>query len=60
MTPDNAQALFELMAREFAAVRDEGVTAAELEEAKDLLVGSIKRSTQTPGDLLGWNIDPYD
>jgi predicted Zn-dependent peptidase len=60
VTPDNAQALFELMAREFAAVRDEGVTAAELEEAKDLLVGSIKRSTQTPGDLLGWYFDPYD
>jgi predicted Zn-dependent peptidase len=60
VTPPNAKALFELMAREFAAVRDGGVTAEELAAAKDLLVGSIKRSTQTPGDLLGWYFDPYD
>jgi predicted Zn-dependent peptidase len=60
VTPDNAVPLFELMAREFRAVRNEGVTAEELEAAKDLIVGQIKRGTQTPGDLLGWYIERYD
>jgi predicted Zn-dependent peptidase len=60
VTPANAKPLLMLIAREFAAVRDGGVKDDELEAAKDLLVGSVKRSTQTPGDLLGWYLDPYD
>jgi predicted Zn-dependent peptidase len=60
VTPQNAEALFELMAREYAQVRAGGVTAGELEAAKDLVIGSIKRQTQTPGDLLGWYMEPYD
>jgi predicted Zn-dependent peptidase len=60
VTPGNARALFELMAREFAAVRSEGPTEAEVAAAKDLVIGSIKRSTQTPGDIMSWYIEPYD
>jgi predicted Zn-dependent peptidase len=60
VTPDNALPLFELIAREYAAVKNGGLTGAELEEAKDLIVGQIKRGTQTPGDLLGWYIERYD
>ncbi|MDB5178439.1 MAG: hypothetical protein JWN01_382 [Patescibacteria group bacterium] len=60
VTPGNAQPLFELMAREFMAVREDGVTEAELNAAKDLVIGSIKRSTQTASDILGWYTEPYD
>lgn len=60
VTPGNAEPLFELMAREFAAVRQGEVTADELQAAKDLIVGQIKRGTQTPGDMLGWYIERYD
>jgi predicted Zn-dependent peptidase len=60
VTPKNADELFALIAREFSAVRDGGVTKAELQAAKDLLIGSVKRSTQTAGDILGWYMEPYD
>jgi predicted Zn-dependent peptidase len=60
VTPKNAEPLFELMAREYAAVRDGQLQEEELEAAKDLLIGSLKRSTQTPGDILGWYLEPYD
>jgi predicted Zn-dependent peptidase len=60
VTPTNAEALFELMAREFGAVRAGELKESELEAAKDLLIGSLKRSTQTPGDILGWYLEPYD
>jgi predicted Zn-dependent peptidase len=60
VTPANARELFELMAREFEAVRAGAVTAEELKGAKDLVIGSIKRSTQTSGDILGWYMEPYD
>jgi predicted Zn-dependent peptidase len=60
VTPSNADALFELIARGFSEVRDGKIKPDELDAAKDLLIGSIKRSTQTSGDLLGWYLDPYD
>lgn len=60
VTEPNARELFALIAREYAAVRNGGLTEAELSAAKDLLIGSIKRSTQTPTDLLSWYMDPYD
>lgn len=60
VTPHNAVALFELAAREYEQVRAGEVTDGELEAAKDLVIGSIKRQTQTPGDLLGWYLEPYD
>jgi predicted Zn-dependent peptidase len=60
VTPKNAEALFQLITREFAAVRDGQLTEAELGAAKDLLIGSLKRSTQNPGDILGWYLEPYD
>jgi predicted Zn-dependent peptidase len=60
VTPKNARPLFKLAAREFAAVRETGPTAEEVESAKDLVIGSIKRSTQTPGDIMSWYIEPYD
>jgi predicted Zn-dependent peptidase len=57
---DNAMALFELTAREYNNVRRGDLTEIELDAAKDLLVGSMTRSTQTAGDLLGWYMEPYD
>jgi predicted Zn-dependent peptidase len=60
VTPANAPALFELMSREYQAVKHGQVKAAEVEAAKDLVVGQVKRATQTPGDLLGWYIERYD
>jgi len=60
VTPENARPLFELMTQEFGAVRRGEVTARELDAVKDLVIGSIKRSTQTVGDVLSWYTDPYD
>jgi predicted Zn-dependent peptidase len=60
VTPGNALKLFELMAHEFSSVANGDLKKAELDASKDLLVGSIKRSVQTAGDILGWYIDPYD
>lgn len=60
VTPRNADTLFEVIGRGFDEVRKGDLSDAELDAAKDLLVGSIKRSTQTPGDLLGWYLEPYD
>jgi predicted Zn-dependent peptidase len=60
VTSGNSKALFELIAREYGKVRSGEVTSAELDAAKDLVIGSIQRQTQTPADLLGWYLDPYD
>lgn len=60
VTPKNAEPLFDLMAKEFAAVRAGEVTEQEAAAAKDLVIGSVKRSTQTPGDIMSWYIEPYD
>jgi predicted Zn-dependent peptidase len=60
VTPGNAKELYELMGREYAKLRAGDVTAEELEAAKDLVIGSIKRSTQTASDILGWYLEPYD
>lgn len=60
VTKEHAQPLFELMAREVQIVREQVVGEQELEAAKDLIVGSIQRSMQTTGDLLGWYLDRYD
>jgi predicted Zn-dependent peptidase len=60
VTPAHAGALFEVANRGLQAIaHDEGMPA-ELEAAKDLLVGSVARSTQTAGDLLAWYLDRYD
>ncbi len=60
VTKRNAKELFRLIGREYAAVRAGGLSEEELAAGKDLLIGSIKRSTQTPGDLLAWYMEPYD
>jgi hypothetical protein len=31
-----------------------------MDASKDLMIGSVKRSVQTAGDVMGWYIDPYD
>ncbi len=60
VTPPNATPLFELMARQLRAVAEGGVTTEELAAAQTLGVGSIKRSHQTAGDMLGWYVNRYD
>ncbi|HEX3082059.1 MAG TPA: pitrilysin family protein, partial [Candidatus Saccharimonadia bacterium] len=60
VTPDHAADLFEVMTRHVQALADGECTTEELSAAKDLLVGSIARSTQTAGDILGWYTERYD
>lgn len=60
VTAPNIKELFALAAREYRSICDGEVTTAELESAKQLIVGSSLRSHQTPGDVLGWYLDRYD
>ena len=60
VTPPNAGALYEVISRNLRQVGSGEATIDELEAAKNLLVGSITRSTQTAGDVLNWYIDRYD
>jgi len=60
VTPGNAGSLFGLIAQELAAVREHPVSQSELEAAKDLLVGSIRRTMQTAGDYLDWYLPLYE
>lgn len=60
VTPDHAMELFKLMTVEFTAVAEGKLSTQEVKAAQDLMVGQIKRSTQTAGDLLGWYMDRYD
>lgn len=60
VTPEHATELFDLMTREFNEVAAGKLSAQEVRAAQDLMIGQIKRSTQTPGDLLSWYMDRYD
>lgn len=60
VTPAHAKDLFDIISRSMKEVSAGKLTSVELEAAKDLLIGSITRSTQTAGDLLQWYIDRYD
>jgi predicted Zn-dependent peptidase len=60
VTPDHAEAVFEIIRRSMKDVSEGGCSLVELEAAQDLLVGSVTRSTQTAGDVLQWYIDRYD
>ncbi len=60
VTEANIKNLFELVAREYRAVRDGNITRKELQAAKDLVIGSSVRSHQTPEDMLGWYMGRYD
>ncbi len=60
VTPEHAEALFKVMVRSMKAVADGECSASELQAAKDLLIGSTTRSTQTAADILQWYIDRYD
>jgi predicted Zn-dependent peptidase len=60
VTPENAEPLFDLIAREFVDIRNGNITDEEMDASKDLMIGSVKRSVQTAGDVMGWYMDPYD
>jgi predicted Zn-dependent peptidase len=60
VTPEHAESLYEVINRSLRAVGAGEVSTDELEAAKNLLVGSITRSTQTAGDVLQWYIERYD
>ena len=60
VTPEHAADLFEVIGRSMAAVEAGECSKLELDAAKNLLVGSITRSTQTAGDILQWYVDRYD
>ncbi len=60
VTPEHAGALYEVMSRSMTAAGAGDINESELEAAKDLLVGSVTRSTQTAGDVLSWYLDRYD
>jgi len=60
VTPEHAEALYEVMSRSMHSVGAGETTEDELGAAKDLLVGSVMRSTQTASDILQWYQDRYD
>jgi predicted Zn-dependent peptidase len=60
VTTEHAAALFEVMKVSMRAIAAGECTTEELASAKDLLIGSITRSAQTAGDILGWYVDWYD
>ena len=60
VTEANIKELFELIAREYRAVREGHITESELQAAKDLIIGSSLRSHQTAEDMLGWYLGRYD
>jgi predicted Zn-dependent peptidase len=53
-TPRNIEALFRLIAQKLKTLKKIGITAEELEDAKQLLVGRRLRQYKTPGQLLSW------
>ncbi|HSX45575.1 MAG TPA: pitrilysin family protein [Candidatus Saccharimonadia bacterium] len=59
VTPENAQALYELFVRSHKRAADGAFDEKELEETKDLLIGRTTRSHQTAGDMLGWYAGNY-
>ncbi|HSX02085.1 MAG TPA: pitrilysin family protein [Candidatus Saccharimonadia bacterium] len=60
VTPANAEELYKLIAREMRAMREGRLEEAELTAAKQLGIGSTKRSYQTAADILSWYVAPYD
>lgn len=60
VSPDNAVEAFKVMARHLMVAKTDGLEAGELEAAKLLGAGSIRRSIQTGSDLMNWYIGPYD
>lgn len=60
VTVDNSVALFELIADQIQRVAHNGVTADEVAVSTQFMIGSVLRSTQTVGDVLGWYVDNYD
>lgn len=60
VTPEHAEALYEVMSRSLHDVGAGETTEDELDAAKNMLVGSVMRSTQTASDILQWYQDRYD
>ena len=57
--PDKLPRLFEIIAKESAKLALNGPTEAELQAAKDLVIGSITLRTQTTGAIAGWYAGDY-
>jgi zinc protease len=59
VSPENAQELFELMIEQLNAVRAEGVTDQELEDAKQYQLGSLQMAHETVSSLVDWYDEEY-
>jgi predicted Zn-dependent peptidase len=60
VTPDNAPELMKLVAHELKDVKEGGLEPAELEVAKDRVIGRRELAHQTPGSLLNYYLGDYD
>lgn len=60
VTPGNANKLFNLISSEIVRAQSELASKAELDDIKQLIIGSTLRSHQTVSDMLSWYISPYD
>ena len=60
VTKGHAADLFAVMTSSMRAIARGECTTDELVAAQNLLIGSMTRSTQTAGDILGWYYDWYD
>jgi predicted Zn-dependent peptidase len=59
VTPPNSQELFRLIAKCLKKAQTGDFNASELEEAKNLQLGSLLRANQTGGDVIDWYSNEY-
>jgi len=56
---DNAKELFELIIKQLKIVSTEGISKAELDQAKEYRLGAMQMGTETVRALAGWYSDMY-
>jgi zinc protease len=54
VSPANAQELFDLISDQLLSIAKEGITDAELQEAKDARMGGLQMGTETVRSLANW------
>lgn len=59
VTPKHAVELFELFRDQIIRAKQSKFTNAEIAEAKQYLIGTIKRSVKTPGGIADWYASNY-
>lgn len=59
VTREQSVPMFELIARSFQRAAAGEFAASEIDEARSLVIGSLKRSFQTPRSLINWYRNAY-